>query len=82
MGRLSEPAAPEPAESEESRRRGLMVVETAMELANGGRGGPRDAMMRMGSGGGPSPEDELHQLFRHYRLNAPPGNTSPCATWR
>lgn len=23
-------------------------------------------MMRMGSGGGPSPEDELHQLFRHY----------------
>ena len=37
MGRLSEPAAPEPAESEESRRRGLMVVETAMELADGGR---------------------------------------------
>lgn len=37
MGRLSEPAAPEPAESEESRRRGLMVVETAMELAGGGR---------------------------------------------
>lgn len=23
-------------------------------------------MMRMGSGRGPSPEDELHQLFRHY----------------
>lgn len=37
MGRLSEPAAPEPPESEESRRRGLMVVETAMELAEGGR---------------------------------------------
>lgn len=37
MGRFSEPAAPEPAESEESRRRGLMVVETAMELAGGGR---------------------------------------------
>lgn len=37
MQRLSEPAAPEPAESEESRRRGLMVVETAMELAGGGR---------------------------------------------
>lgn len=37
MQRLSEPAAPEPAESEESRRRGLMVIETAMELAGGGR---------------------------------------------
>lgn len=30
-------AAPEPAESEVSRRKGLMVVETAMELA-GARG--------------------------------------------
>ncbi len=37
MWRLSEPAAPEPPESEESRRSGLMVVETAMEPANGGR---------------------------------------------
>ena len=37
MGKLLEPAAPEPAESEASRRRGLMVVETAMELADGGR---------------------------------------------
>lgn len=37
MRRLSEPAEPEPAESEGSRRRGLMVVETAMELAGGGR---------------------------------------------
>lgn len=37
MQRLSEPAAPEPAESEESRRRGLMVVGTAMGLADGGR---------------------------------------------
>ena len=28
-------------------------------------------MMRVDSGGGPSPEDELHQLFRHYlRLRA------------
>lgn len=35
--RLSEPAEPEPAESEGSPRRGLMVVETAMELAGGGR---------------------------------------------
>ena len=32
-----EPAEPEPAESEGSRRRGLMVVETAMELAGSGR---------------------------------------------
>ncbi len=38
MRRLSEPAEPEPAESEGSRRRGLMVVETAMELAGDGRG--------------------------------------------
>lgn len=37
MLKLDEPAAPEPPESEESRRRGLMVVETAMELAGGGR---------------------------------------------
>ena len=37
MERLSEPAAPEPAESEESRRRGLMVAETAMELTGVGR---------------------------------------------
>ena len=37
MRRLSEPAEPEPAESEGSRWRGLMVVETAMELAGGGR---------------------------------------------
>lgn len=44
-----------------------MVVETAMELAVGGRRA-RDAMMRMDSGDGPSPEDELHQLFRHYPL--------------
>ena len=35
MRRLWEPA--EPAESEGSRRRGLVVVETAMELAGGGR---------------------------------------------
>ena len=27
-------------------------------------------MMRVDSGGGPSPEDELHQLFRHYRKSA------------
>lgn len=25
-------------------------------------------MMRMDSDGGPSPKDELHQLFRHYPL--------------
>ena len=37
MRRFSESAEPEPAESEGSRRRGLMVVETAMELASGGR---------------------------------------------
>ena len=37
MRRLPEPAAPEPAESEASRRRGLMIVETTMELAGGGR---------------------------------------------
>lgn len=37
MRRLWEPAEPEPAESEGSRRRGLVVVETAMELAGGGR---------------------------------------------
>ena len=37
MGRLSEPAASEPPESEESRGSGLMIVETAMELADGGR---------------------------------------------
>ena len=35
--RVSEHAVLEPAESEASRRRGLMVVETAMELADGGR---------------------------------------------
>ena len=36
MLKLNEPAAPEPPpESEELRRRGLMVVETAMELADG-----------------------------------------------
>ena len=33
MLRLAEPAGPEPVESEASRRRGLMIVETAMELA-------------------------------------------------
>ena len=37
MGKLLGPAAPEPAESEASRRRGLMIVETAMELAGTGR---------------------------------------------
>ena len=37
MLKRSETAAPEPAESEESRRRGLMVVETAMGPAGGGR---------------------------------------------
>lgn len=37
MRRLSEPAEPDRAESEGSRRRGLMVVKTAMELAGGGR---------------------------------------------
>ncbi len=37
MLKLDEPAAPEPVESEASRRRGLMIVETAMELACGGR---------------------------------------------
>lgn len=37
MRRLSEPAEPDHAESEGSRKRGLMVVETAMELAGGGR---------------------------------------------
>lgn len=34
---VGEPAGPEPVESEASRRRGLMVVETAMELAGTGR---------------------------------------------
>lgn len=34
---LAEPAGPGPVESEASRRRGLMVVETAMELAGTGR---------------------------------------------
>ena len=37
MLRLAEPAVPEPAESESSRRRGLMLVEAAMELADTGR---------------------------------------------
>ena len=46
-----------------------MIVETAMELAGTGR---RDAMMQMDSGGGPFPNDGLHQLFRHY----------PTSTWR
>lgn len=69
MLRLAEPAGPEPVESEASRRRGLMIVETAMELAGTGR---RDAMMQMDSGGGPFPNDGLHQLFRHY----------PTSTWR
>lgn len=44
-----------------------MVVKTAMGLADGG-GRARDAMMRMDSGGAPSPEDELHQLIRHCRF--------------
>ncbi len=35
--KLAEPAELEPAESEASRRRGLMIVETAMELAGTGR---------------------------------------------
>ena len=37
MLRLPGPAGPEPVESEASRRRGLMTVETAMELAGTGR---------------------------------------------
>lgn len=37
MLRLAEPAGPEPVESEASRRRGLMIVETAMGLAGTGR---------------------------------------------
>lgn len=37
MLKLTEPAEPEPAESEASRRRGLMIVETAIELAGTGR---------------------------------------------
>lgn len=63
MLRPAEPAGPEPVESEASRRRGLMIVETAMELAGTGR---RDAMMQMDSGGDPFPNEGLHQLFRHY----------------
>lgn len=39
MLRPAEPAGPEPVESEASRRRGLMIVETAMELAGTGGGG-------------------------------------------
>ena len=35
--RLAEPAGPGPVESEASRRRGLMIVETAMGLAGTGR---------------------------------------------
>lgn len=67
MLRLPGPAGPEPVESEASRRRGLMTVGTAMELAGTG-GGRRDAMMQMDSGGGPFPNDGLRQLFRHYPL--------------
>lgn len=37
MLKLAEPAGPEPVESESSRRRGLMLVEAAMELAGAGR---------------------------------------------
>lgn len=37
MLRLAEPAGPKPVESEASRRRGLMIVETAMGLAGTGR---------------------------------------------
>lgn len=37
MLKLSEPSAPEPVESKASRRRGLMIVETAMELAGIGK---------------------------------------------
>ncbi len=37
MLKLDEPAAPEPIESEASRRRGLMIVETTMELTDNGR---------------------------------------------
>ncbi len=37
MLRLAEPAGPEPVESEASLRRGLMAVETAMELTGAGR---------------------------------------------
>lgn len=37
MLELAEPAGPEPVESEASRRRGLMIVETAMGLAGTGR---------------------------------------------
>lgn len=37
MLRPAEPAGPEPVESEAPRRRGLMTVETAMELAGTGR---------------------------------------------
>lgn len=37
MARLLEPTAPEPAESEASRKKGLMAVGTAMELADDGR---------------------------------------------
>lgn len=37
MLRLTEPAEPEPVESKASRRRGLMIVETAMELAGIGK---------------------------------------------
>ena len=71
MLRLAEPAGPEPVESEASRRRGLMIIETAMELAGTGGGGRRDAMMQMDSGGGPFPNDGLHQLFRHYPRAGP-----------
>lgn len=41
MARLLEPTAPEPAESEAARKRGLMAVGTAMELADDGRRGAR-----------------------------------------
>lgn len=37
MLKLAEPSAPEPVESKASRRRGLMIVETAMELAGIGK---------------------------------------------
>ena len=37
LARLEEPAPAEPETTEESRERGLKVVQTAMELADGGR---------------------------------------------
>lgn len=63
--RSASPRGPSPSRAR--RRAGGASWSSRRRWSSPARGGGRhDAMMQMDSGGGPFPNDGLHQLFRHY----------------